>query len=61
MTGKWEYPEELARLTEPPRTIRRRTPEEEATAAICEELRRQHGAIMDLLDRAESDGPDCGA
>jgi len=54
---QWEYPQELLRLEEPPHVMRRWTPEEEAQAAICKELRRQHEALMFLLRRANGSGP----
>lgn len=45
----WDYPEELLRFEEQPRTIRRWTEDERARALICEEVRRQHEAIQVLL------------
>lgn len=48
--NKWEFPEALLRLQDKPHVIRRRTDEEEALAAISEELQRQHEAIQAVLD-----------
>lgn len=52
---EWEYPQELLRLEEEPHVIRRWTEEEAAHAAMAEELRRQHDALMFLLRRANGE------
>lgn len=47
--NKWDFPEALLRLQDEPHVIRRRTEEEEALAAISEELQRQYAAIQAIL------------
>lgn len=49
VVGAWDFPEELRLLQDGPHTIRRRTSEEEALAAISSELQRQHDAVQAVL------------
>lgn len=51
MVHPWQFPQELLDFTHKPVTIRRRTPEEEFTALVVQELQEQHAAIQFLLEQ----------
>lgn len=58
---KWEYPEDLVEYEDGSRTIGALGRERQKERLTYRELHRQHDLLMALFDRAEKDGPDCGA